>query len=79
MSRTIKIKDSETGTVIEMDFDPESKIEEIIISAADYWNKKPGAYLIKLDNTILPGSKTISDAGFGPDDELELLPDPEGG
>lgn len=79
MTKTISIRDIDTGIVIELSLKSESKIEDIIISAADYWNKNSGAYIIKCNDKILPGEMTIADANFKSDTILELLPDPEGG
>jgi hypothetical protein len=75
MVMKIKIVDRDTCEKMEMSVNPEISIEEIVISAADYWNKKPGVYLLKHNDRILMGEMTISSAGLGSNAILELSPD----
>lgn len=79
MTIRTNIKDAETGNSVEMDLESDNTIEEIIESAASFWQKDPGAYVIKWGKKLLRGSITISDAGVRDGDVLELIPDPEGG
>jgi hypothetical protein len=76
--RTI-IKDAETGNSVEMDLESDNTIEEVIESAGSFWQKDPGAYVIKWGRKLLRGSIMISEAGVRDGDTLELIPDPEGG
>lgn len=54
-------------------------MEEIIESAAAYWEKDPGAYVVRSGDRILRGATTYSESLIAQGDELELIPDPEGG
>jgi len=54
-------------------------MEEIIESAAAFWEKDPGAYVIRSGDRILRGSTTYAEALIAAGDEMELIPDPEGG
>jgi hypothetical protein len=75
----INVRDTETGSRIEMDLEPENTMEDAIDSAAQYWNKNPGAYVLKFKKRILRGRLTVSGAELKPGDLIELIPDPEGG
>jgi hypothetical protein len=76
--RTI-IKDADTGNTVDMDLEHDNTVEEIIESAASYWTKDPGAYVLKWGRKLLRGNITVSGAGVRDGDTLELIPDPEGG
>jgi len=75
----IKVKNAETGATVEMELEPENTIDEIIESAATFWNKDMGAYVLRKGKKVLRGGNTISEASLRADDVLELIPDPEGG
>lgn len=79
MTTRIKVKNAETGASVDMDLEQDNTVEEIIESAATYWEKPPGAYVIRKGKTVLRGQATIIEAGIREDDVLELIPDPEGG
>ena len=79
MTTRIKVKNAETGASVDMDLEQDNTVEEIIESAASYWEKPPGAYVIRKGKQVLRGQATISDSGIMQDDVLELIPDPEGG
>ena len=73
------IKDAETGNTVDMDLESDNTVEEIIESAASFWAKDPGAYVLKWGRKLLRGGIMVSDAGVRDGDTLELIPDPEGG
>ena len=75
----ITVKDAETGNKINMDLEVENTIEEIIETAADYWKKDSGAYVIRHGKKVLHGQITLEDSNIQEHDVLELIPDPEGG
>lgn len=75
----ISIKDAETGNKIEMDLEKENTISEIIESAADYWKKVPGAYVLRHGKKVLLGEVSLEQSDIQDNDVLELIPDPEGG
>jgi hypothetical protein len=62
-----------------MSFEPDKTIEDLIISAADYWSKRSGAYILKYRKKVLAGKVVLSELKLGTRSVLELLPDPEGG
>lgn len=75
----IKVKNAETGATVEMELDKENTVDEIIESAATFWNKDMGAYVVRKGKKVLRGNTTLMDAGVREDDVMELIPDPEGG
>ena len=78
MTLKIKIVDRDTCEKLEIKVDPESSIEDIVVCAADYWNKKPGAYILKHGKRILMGEMTVISAGLESNVILELSSDPDG-
>lgn len=79
MTFRITVRDADTGSKIEMDLEPENTMEDAIDSAANYWDKNPGAYVLRFGKKILRGGMSISDASLKSGDQIELIPDPEGG
>jgi len=75
----IKVKNAETGATVEMELESENTVDEVIESAATFWNKDIGAYVLRKGKKVLRGGNTLVDAGIREEDVLELIPDPEGG
>jgi len=79
MSLRIAVRDADTGSKVEMDLEQDNTIEEVIESAASYWEKEVGAYVLRYGKKVLRGQTKIGISGIREDDLLELIPDPEGG
>jgi hypothetical protein len=79
MTNRITLADADTGSKIAIDVEDDTIMEEIIESAASYWEKDPGAYVVRAGDRILRGATTYGESLLAPGDELELIPDPEGG
>ena len=79
MSIRATIKDVDTGNAVDMDLESDNSVEEIIESAASFWTKDAGAYVLKWGRKLLRGNLMVSEAGIRDGDTLELIPDPEGG
>ncbi len=75
----IKVKNAETGASVEMELENDNTVDEVIESAAAFWKKDMGAYVVRKGKKVLRGSTSLTDAGIREDDVLELVPDPEGG
>lgn len=75
----IKVKNAETGASVEMELENDNTVDEVIESAATFWRKDMGAYVVRKGKKVLRGSTSLTDAGIREDDVLELVPDPEGG
>ena len=79
MTLRIRVKNAETGVHVDMDVEPENAASDIIESAATFWDKEAGAYVLRKGKSILRGAETLAQAGVVDQDVLELIPDPEGG
>ena len=79
MAIRIKVKNAETGATVEMELENENTVDEVIESAATFWSKDMGAYVLRKGKKVLRGGNTLLDSGIRGDDILELIPDPEGG
>jgi len=75
----IRVRNAETGSTVDMELENENTVHEIIEGAAGYWEKDPGAYVIRKGKKLLKGQQSVLESGIAETDELELLPDPEGG
>lgn len=75
----LKVKNAETGAAVEMELEGDNTVDEIIESAATFWNKDMGAYVLRKGKKVLRGGSSIEDSGIIAEDVLELIPDPEGG
>jgi len=71
----IEVADGSSGKKICMNVKQEQIIEEIIVSAASFWKKKPGVYLLKYRGRILPGDMTVGSAKLKSGSTLMLIPD----
>lgn len=79
MSLRVKVRNAESGATVEMELESENTIDDIIEGAAGYWEKDAGAYVLRRGKRLLRGQQTVAEAGLLNNDELELIPDPEGG
>ena len=79
MTVRIRVKDADTGHAIAVDVENDTVMDEIIESAAAFWEKDPGAYVLRSGDRVMRGSQTIGETLVAPGSELELIPDPEGG
>ena len=79
MTVRIKVQNAETGATVEMELEVENTIDEVIESAATFWSKDMGAYVLRKGKKVLRGGGSLTESGIRADDVLELIPDPEGG
>jgi len=78
MSIWVKVINTETDSVVDMEIAPDNCIDEIIESAVHYWEIEPNAYVLRKGRLLLRGQMKVTDAGLNHRDTLELIPDPEG-
>ena len=79
MAIKITVKNVANGSTIRMEVEPTDRVSDIIDSAAEFWNKDSGAFVLKKGKKLLHGSDTASEINLLTDDVLEMIPDPEGG
>ncbi|HUT26699.1 MAG TPA: hypothetical protein VMW85_01440 [Methanomassiliicoccales archaeon] len=75
----VRIRNAETGATVDMELEGENSVEEIIEGVSAYWEKDPGAYVIRRGRRLLRGQQKVQDLDLTSSEELELIPDPEGG
>ena len=75
----LTVKNLTNGATIRVEAEPNDSISDIIESAAEFWNFREGAYVLKKGKKMLRGSMTVSEAGLLNEEVVELIPDPEGG
>lgn len=75
----VRIRNSETGGTVDMELEGEHTVQEIIEGASSYWNKDEGAYVLRKGKKLLRGQQSVAEVSIAEGDELELIPDPEGG
>jgi len=79
MSLKVRVRNAETGATVDMELEGDNTVDEIIEGAAGYWEKDAGAYVLRRGKRLLRGQQTVVEAAVLDNDELELIPDPEGG
>ncbi len=79
MTVRVKVRNAETGSSVDMELEEENTVQEIIEGAAGYWEKDAGAYVLRRGKKLLRGQQSVLESGLANSDELELIPDPEGG
>jgi hypothetical protein len=79
MTIRITVRDPDSGHTVAVDVEETTVVEEVVESAAKYWDKPSGAYVARRGDTILPGAAKFIDLNATSEDVLELIPDPEGG
>jgi hypothetical protein len=75
----VRIRNAETGGTVDMEMEGENTVQEIIESVSSFWNKDEGAYVLRRGKKLLRGQQSVGEVGIADNDELELIPDPEGG
>ena len=79
MTVRVRVRNAETGSSVDMELEEENTVQEIIEGAAGYWEKDAGAYVLRKGKKLLRGQQSVLESGLASSDELELIPDPEGG
>jgi len=75
----VRVRNAETGATVDMELELENTVEEIIEGVSAYWEKDPGAYVIRKGRRLLRGQQKVQELEIQANEELELIPDPEGG
>ena len=64
---------------IRMELESYESVEDIIDTAAEYWGKDAGAYVLRKGSKLLNKRQSIDEINLRDDDIIEMIPDPEGG
>lgn len=64
---------------IRMELESYESVEDIVDTAAEYWGKDAGAYVLRKGSKLLNKRQSIDEINLRDDDIIEMIPDPEGG
>ncbi len=79
MTVRITVVNTLNNSTIRMELESYETIDDIIDTAADYWGKDAGAYVLRKGSKLLNKGRTVDEINLSEDDIIEMIPDPEGG
>ncbi|MCL2149197.1 MAG: hypothetical protein FWH47_07670 [Methanomassiliicoccaceae archaeon] len=79
MTVRITVVNTLNSSSIRMELESYESVEDIIDTAAEYWGKDAGAYVLRKGSKLLNKSQSIDDINLRDGDVIEMIPDPEGG
>ncbi len=79
MTVRITVINTLNNSSIRMELEPYERISDIMETAAEYWDKDAGAYVLRKGPKLLTAHQSVEEANLREDDVVELIPDPEGG
>ncbi|MDR0887585.1 MAG: hypothetical protein LBM39_00155 [Candidatus Methanoplasma sp.] len=79
MTVKITVVNTLNNSSIRMELESYESVEDIIDTAAEYWGKDAGAYVLRKGSRLLNKSQIIEELNLNDDDIIEMIPDPEGG
>jgi hypothetical protein len=79
MTVKVTVVNTLNNSSIRMELEPYESVEDIIDTAAEYWGKDAGAYVLRKGSKLLNKSQSIEEINLSDDDVIEMIPDPEGG
>jgi hypothetical protein len=79
MTVKITVINTLNNSSIRMELEPYESVEDIIDTAAEFWGKDAGAYVLRKGSKLLSKGQSIEAINLRDDDIIEMIPDPEGG
>ncbi|MCL2510102.1 MAG: hypothetical protein FWF07_03375 [Methanomassiliicoccaceae archaeon] len=79
MTVRITVVNTLNNSSIRMELESYESVEDIIDTAAEYWGKDAGAYVLRKGSKLLNKRQSIDEINLRDDDIIEMIPDPEGG
>ncbi|MDR0508566.1 MAG: hypothetical protein LBG63_01890 [Candidatus Methanoplasma sp.] len=79
MTVKITVVNTLSNSSIRMELESYESVEDIIDTAAEYWGKDAGAYVLRKGSKLLNKRQSIDEINLREDDIIEMIPDPEGG
>lgn len=79
MTVRVTIVNTVNSSTIRMELESYESVDDIIDTAAEYWGKDAGAYVLRKGTRLLSKGQTIEELNLFEDDVIEMIPDPEGG
>ena len=79
MTVRVTVLNTMNNSSIRMELESYESVEEIIDTAAEYWGKAAGTYVLRKGSKLLNKKQSIEEINLRDDDVIEMIPDPEGG
>jgi len=79
MTVRVTVVNTLNNSSIRMELESYESVEDIIDTAAEYWGKDAGAYVLRKGSKLLNKRQSIDEINLRDDDIIEMIPDPEGG
>jgi hypothetical protein len=79
MTVRVTVVNTLNNSSIRMELESYESVEDIIDTAAEYWGKDAGAYVLRKGSKLLNKRQSIDEINLREDDIIEMIPDPEGG
>jgi len=79
MTVKVTVVNTLNNSSIRMELESYESVEDIIDTAAEYWGKDAGAYVLRKGSKLLNKKQSIDEINLREDDVIEMIPDPEGG
>jgi len=79
MTVKVTVVNTLNNSSIRMELESYESVEDIIDTAAEYWGKDAGAYVLRKGSKLLNKRQSIDELNLKEDDIIEMIPDPEGG
>lgn len=79
MTVRITVVNTLNNSSIKMELEAYEKVEDIVDTAAEYWGKDAGAYVLRKGSKLLNNNQTVDELNLFDEDIIEMIPDPEGG
>jgi hypothetical protein len=79
MTVKVTVVNTLNNSSIRMELESYESVEDIIDTAAEYWGKDAGAYVLRKGSKLLNKRQSIDEINLREDDIIEMIPDPEGG
>ena len=79
MTVRVTVVNTLSNSSIRMELESFESVEDIVDTAAEYWGKDAGAYVLRKGSKLLNKRQSIDEINLRDDDIIEMIPDPEGG
>lgn len=79
MSIKLKLVNGGDNSSITTEVEENESVGDLLVFAAQYWNKDNYAFVMKIGNKLIPANKAVGDLGLSNGDEVTIVPDPQGG
>ncbi|MCL2318150.1 MAG: ubiquitin family protein [Methanomassiliicoccaceae archaeon] len=79
MTVRVTVVNTMNNSSIRMELESYESVADIIETAAEYWGKGAGAYVLRKGSKLLNKNQSIDEINLKEDDVIEMIPDPEGG